>query len=151
MNHIPDGYNSAVIPYLTIKNSKEAIEFYKKAFGAEEVGRILMKDDSVGHAEIIIENARIMLGEECEEMGNLSPKSLKGTSVGICIYVKDSDSVFQKAISLGAKEIQPVADQFYGDRSGTVEDPFGHKWTICTHKEDLSFEEVQKRADALFG
>ena len=149
--HIPEGYHS-VTPYLAIKNAAKVIEFYKKAFGAKETGRISMPDGKVGHAEIEIGDSRIMLSEEFPEWGNKGPETLGGSPVGICLYVENVDEVFKRAIEAGAKadKNMEVKDQFYGDRSGNLVDPFGHKWTIATHIEDLTFEEMQKRSDAMF-
>ncbi|HET6243738.1 MAG: VOC family protein [Bacteroidetes bacterium] len=150
-NPIPEGYHS-VTPYLNIKGAEQAIEFYKKAFGAKEIGRISMGDGKIGHAEIEIGNSRIMLAEEFPDWGNKGPETLGGSPVALCIYVEDVDKVFKQAIEAGAKidNNMDVKDQFYGDRSGSLIDPFGHKWTIATHIEDVSFEEMQKRSDAMF-
>lgn len=148
---IPEGY-TAITPYISVKNAHKAIEFYKRAFGAKEIGRITMPDGSVAHAEIEIGNARIMLAEENEQWGNLSPQTLGGSPVGICLYVENVDEVYARAIREGATTTgeMEVKDQFHGDRSGTLTDPFGHKWTIMTHIEDLTFEELQKRTDEMF-
>jgi PhnB protein len=148
---VPDGYHS-ITPYLIIKDAAKAIEFYKKAFGAKEIGRISMPDGKVGHGEIEISSSRIMLADEFPEWGNKGPQSLGGSPVGICLYVENVDEVFKRAIAAGAKTDQnmEVKDQFYGDRSGTLVDPFGHKWTIATHIEDVSFEEMQKRSNSMF-
>ena len=148
---VPEGYHS-VTPYLAIKNAAKAIEFYKKAFGAKEIGRISMPDGKIGHAEIEIGDSRIMLAEEFPEWGNKGPETIGGSPVGICLYVENVDEVFKRAIEAGAKteKNMEVKDQFYGDRSGNLVDPFGHKWTIATHIEDLTFEEMQKRSDAMF-
>jgi PhnB protein len=145
---IPDGYHT-VTPYLTVKDAAGAIDFYKKAFGAEEVMRFAGPDGRVAHAEVKIGDSRVMLGDECPVMGARSPLSIGGTPVGILLYVKDVDAQSQKAIAAGATVVRPVQDQFYGDRSGTFEDPFGHKWTIATHKEDVSMEEMRKRMEAI--
>jgi len=149
---IPTGYHT-LTPYINIKGSVEAIEFYKKAFGAKENGRITMKDGTIAHAEIQIGDSRIMLAEETAEWGNQSPQTLRGSPVCLCLYVEDVDAVFARALAAGATVTgnMEVKDQFYGDRSGSLTDPFGHKWTVMTHKEDVSFEEMQKRADAMFG
>ena len=147
---IPEGYHS-ITPYLSMKNADKAIEYYKKAFGAKEIGRISMPGGIVGHAEIEIAGSRFMLAEEMPEWGNKGPQTLGGTPVGICLYVEDVDAVYKKAIDAGAKvdgNMEPK-DQFYGDRTGTLVDPFGHKWTIATHIEDVSFAEMQKRSDKL--
>src|SRR5262245_4966873 len=141
---IPEGYHTAT-PYLIVSGAARAIEFYKKAFGAREKVRMPGPGDKLGHAEIQIGNSHIMLADEFPEMGAKSPTSLGGTPVGLCLYVEDCDGVFKQAIAAGAKEERPVKDQFYGDRSGTVIDPFGHKWTIATHKEDVPPAEMEKR------
>ncbi len=149
---IPDGYHM-LTPYITTRNTVEAIEFYKKAFGAVESGRLSMPDGSIAHAELQIGDSKIMMAEESEDWGNLSPQKLNGSPVNLCLYVEDVDTVFAQALAAGAKDTsnKGVEDQFYGDRSGSLTDPYGHQWTIMTHKEDVSFEEMQKRADALFG
>jgi len=141
---IPDGYHS-VTPYLICRGAANAIEFYKQAFGATEITRMPMPGGRLGHAEIRIGDSAVMLADEFPEMDVCGPQSLGGTSVSLLIYVEDVDTVFPQAIAAGGKEIRPLVDQFYGDRSGTLEDPFGHKWTIATHKEDLSPEEMQRR------
>ncbi|MCI1752321.1 MAG: VOC family protein [Flavobacteriales bacterium] len=148
---IPPGYHT-LFPYINIKGAAKAIEFYKKAFGAKEIGRITMPDGSIGHAEIEIGDSRIMLAEESLEWGNKAPKTLGGTPVCLCLYVANVDELFQQALDAGATVSgkMEVKVQFYGDRTGTLTDPFGHQWTIMTHVEDVSFEEMQKRSDALF-
>jgi PhnB protein len=144
---IPDGYHT-VTPYLIVKGGAKAIDFYKKAFGAEELFRFPGPEGCVMHAELKIGDSPIMLADEFPDMGAVSPKSLGGTPVGILLYVKDCDAVFKKAVAAGAEVDREVKDQFYGDRSGTVVDPFGHKWTIATHIEDISVEECNRRAAA---
>jgi PhnB protein len=144
---IPDGYRS-VTPYLIVKGADRAIDFYKKVFGAAQRMRMDGPNGTVGHAEIEIDDSTIMLADEFPDMGFRSPQSLGGTGVSLHLYVKDVDACFNRAVAAGAKALRPVQDQFYGDRSGTVEDPFGHVWTISTHKEDLSPEELQKRLEA---
>jgi PhnB protein len=148
---IPKGSHS-LTPYLNVKGAAEAIEFYKKAFGAKEIGRITMPDGSIAHAEIEIGDSKIFISEENVEWGNLSPLTLGDSPVGISLYVEDVDAVFARALGEGAKVIgeMEVKDQFYGDRSGSLRDPFGHKWFIMTHIEEVSFEELQKRTDAMF-
>ena len=145
---IPDGYHT-VTPYITVRDAAAALEFYKKALGAAEVMRFDTPDGRVAHAEIQIGNSRVMLGDECPVMGNKSPQSLGGTTGGLCVYVEDCDAVFGRAVAAGATVMKPPADQFYGDRSGTVIDPFGHAWTIATHKEDVSIDEMKARMAAL--
>jgi PhnB protein len=143
---IPDGYHS-VTPYLIIKGAADAIEFYKKAFGATELFR-MEHEGKVAHAEIKIGDSPIMLADEHPDMGHFSPKTLGGTPVGIMIYVEDVDTIFPRAIAEGGVEVKPLQDQFYGDRSGTLTDPFGHLWTVATHTEDVSPEEMDQRAAA---
>lgn len=147
---IPDGYHT-VTPYLIVDGASDALDYYKKAFNAEEVMRMPMPGGKVGHAEIKIGDSHIMLADEVPEMNYRSPKARGGTSVSICLYVEDVDSLFQQAIDAGGTQQRPVEDQFYGDRSGTLEDPFGHVWTISTHKEDLTPDEIAKRMPAMPG
>jgi PhnB protein len=144
---IPEGYHT-VTPYLIVKDAAGAIDFYKKALGATEIMRFAGPNGKVGHAEVKIGDSRVMLADEFPEMGAVSPQSIGGTPVGLCLYVKDVDALSKQAIAAGAKVVRPVQDQFYGDRSGTFEDPYGHKWTIATHKEDVSPEEMKKRMEA---
>jgi PhnB protein len=148
---IPEGF-TAVTPYLSVRNAEKAIEFYKKVFGAIEVGRIMMPDGTVGHAEINIGNSRIMLAEENEQWGNRSPFSIGGSPITLCLYVENVDEVFERALKEGAKAKgeMVVKDQFHGDRTGNVIDPFGYEWSVMTHIEDITFEELQKRSDAMF-
>jgi PhnB protein len=141
---IPDGYHS-VTPYLIVSDAAAAIDFYKRAFGAKELMRYAMPGGKVAHAEVQIGDSIVMLADEFPEMGVRSPKSIGGTPVSMAVYVEDVDTRFQQALSAGAKVQRPLKDQFYGDRSGTLEDPFGHVWTISTHKEDLTPEEMQRR------
>jgi len=148
--YIPDGYHTAT-PYLIVTGAARALEFYKQAFGATEVVRMDGPGGKVMHAEIKIGDSHIMLADEFPEMGALSPQSIGGTPVSLMLYFEEADAVTARAVSAGAKVLRPVQDQFYGDRCGTILDPFGHKWTIATHKEDLSPEEIKKRAAALFG
>jgi PhnB protein len=147
---IPDGYHS-VTPYLCIKGAAAAIEFYKKAFGAKELVRMPAPGDKIGHAEIQIGDSHVMLADEFPEMGFLSPLSVGGSPVMMHLYVEDVDSTANKAEAAGAKVTKPVADQFYGDRSGQIQDPFGHNWYVATHKEDVSPEEIKERSAKLFG
>ena len=146
---IPDGYHS-VTPYLSIKGAAQAIEFYKRAFSATELFRLVAPSGEIGHAEIKIGNSPIMLADPCEEGPFRNPQSLGGSSVGLHVYVEDVDALFVQAVDAGAKAVRPVQDQFYGDRTGTLEDPFGHVWFLATHKEDLTPEEINRRAEALF-
>src|SRR5712691_3595419 len=132
---IPHGYHTAT-PYLIVSGAAGAIEFYKKAFGATELMRMADPKGKIGHAEIQIGDSHIMLADEFPEMGYRSPQSLGGSPVSIHLYVEDVDTLASQAIAAGAKVLRPVKDQFYGDRSGTFEDPFGHVWTIATHVED---------------
>lgn len=144
---IPDGYHS-VTPYLIVNEGAKAIDFYKRAFGAAELFCFPGPGGKIMHAELKIGDSPIMLADEFPEMGAISPKSLGGSPVGILLYVENCDVVFKQAVAAGATVERPVQDQFYGDRSGTVMDPFGHKWTIATHIEDVSVEEVNRRAAA---
>lgn len=147
---IPEGFHSAT-PYLSVKGAKEAIEFYKQAFAAVELFCLPTPTGEIGHAEILIGDSHIMMSEPCEESPIPSPEALGGSTIGIYLYVENVDAVFSKAVESGATILKAVEDQFYGDRMGTLKDPFGHVWFIGTHKEDLSPEEIQKRAEALFG
>jgi PhnB protein len=142
---VPDGYHS-VTPYLAVNGAADAIAFYKKAFGATEVMRMADPGGKVGHAEIEIGGSRLMLADEYPDMKFRSPKSYGGSPVGLHLYVADVDAVARQAVAAGARELRPVKDQFYGDRSGSIEDPFGHVWHIATRKEDLSVDELKRRA-----
>jgi PhnB protein len=146
---VPDGYHT-VTPYLIVGDAARDIDFYKKAFGATEIGRMARPDGKVMHAEIQIGDSRIMLADECPEMGARSPQTIGGSPVTIHLYVKDVDALFKQAVAAGAKVTRPVQDQFYGDRSGGVEDPSGHAWYLSTHKEDVTPDELHKRAAAMF-
>ena len=146
---IPDGYHS-VTPYMIVKGAAAAIDYYKDAFGATELFR-MEHGGKVGHAEIKIGDSPIMLADEHPEMNALSPKTVGGTPVSLMIYVDNVDTMFKRAIELGATEMKPLQDQFYGDRSGTLTDPFGHVWTVATHKEDLTPEEINARVAAAHG
>jgi len=141
---VPEGYHT-VTPYLVMKGASEAIDFYTKVFGAKEVVRMDGPGGSIGHAEIMIGDSFIMLADESPEMGFQGPEAVGGTPVSLVIYIEDVDAVFARALAAGATEKKPLKDQFYGDRSGTITDPFGHVWTISTHKEDVSPEEMDKR------
>lgn len=146
---IPDAYHS-VTPYLMIQGASEAIEFYKQAFGATETFRLAQPNGKIGHAEIRIGDSSIMLADPCEEGAFRNPRSLGGSSVGLHVYVADVDAQFAQALNAGAKAVKPVQDQFYGDRTGTLEDPFGHIWFLATHKGDIAPDEIKRRAEALF-
>jgi PhnB protein len=146
---IPEGHHGA-IPYLSVGNANDAITFYKKAFGANEA-LCIAHEGKVGHAELEIGEARIMLCDEFPDHDALSPQTIGGTPVMIHLYVEDVDAFTSRAVDAGLKVLRPVMDQFYGDRGGKFEDPFGHRWWIATHKEDISPQELKTRAEALFG
>ena len=141
---IPDGYHT-VTPYLYIREAAKALAFYQKAFGAKEKFRMNGPDGKIAHAEIEIGDSPIMLTDENPQMGARSPQTLGGSGSSLMLYVKDVDTLFKQALAAGAKEIRPLKNQFYGDRTGCLEDPFGHTWTIATHVEDVSQEEVDHR------
>ena len=143
---IPDGYHS-VTPYLIVNGAAKAMDFYKRAFGAVELMRMARPDGKIGHAEMRIGDSAIMLADEHPEMGYRSPQSLGGAAVSLMVYVERVDDVFGRAVAGGAKELQAIKDQFYGDRSGTLQDPFGHTWTVATHVEDVPPEEMRRRAE----
>jgi uncharacterized glyoxalase superfamily protein PhnB len=146
---IPDGFHT-VTPHLIVQDAAKAIEFYKKAFGAEENDRFMGPDGkSVMHAQVKIGNSILMLGNEFPP-SCLSPKSRGGTSVSLYLYVENADSVFDRAVSAGCTVKMPMADQFWGDRSGQVEDPFGHQWSIASHKQDLTHEQIAEKAKDFF-
>ena len=147
VNHIPEGYHS-VTPYLIVKGGAKALEFYKQAFGATELLRMAGPDGKVGHAEIRIGDSIIMLADEAPERKAVSPQTLGGSPVLIHLYVDDVDGVFRRAVAAGATVERAVEDQFYGDRTGGITDPFGHRWYIATHKEDVAPEELKRRATA---
>jgi PhnB protein len=144
---IPEGYHS-VTPYLIFSGASDAIVFYKKALGAEEILRMDSPGGRIHHAEISIGDSRIMLADEHPEIEALSPKTIGGSPVTIHLYVEDVDAAVARAVAAGAKLVRPVADQFYGDRTGGIEDPFGYRWFIATHKEDLTMDEIRRRAAA---
>jgi len=144
---VPDGYRTAT-PYLIVKGAAEAIDFYKRVFGATEMLRMADPQGRVGHAEVRIGDSVIMLADEHPAMGYRSPRALGGSSVSILLYLPDVDAVFERAVKAGGRALRPVMDQFYGDRSGTFEDPFGHLWTVATHVEDVTPEEMRRRAEA---
>ena len=143
----PDGYHS-LTPYMGIDKAGEAIEFYKKAFGATQVMRLDMPDGRVGHAELRIGDSSLMLGTPCDQMALRNPD--EHTSIGLHLYVEDVDAQFQRAVDAGATVVSEPKDQFYGDRSASVKDPFGHLWFLATHKEDLTEEQIRQRAMELF-
>jgi len=147
---IPDGYHTAT-PYLVVTNAGKAIKFYKEAFGATESIRLETPDGKVMHAEIKIGDSPIMMTDENPECDSRSPQTIGGTAVSIMLYVEDVDTVVNRALAAGAKLLMPVEDQFWGDRCGTIADPFGHKWTVATHTEDVSPVEITTRSKALFG
>jgi PhnB protein len=142
---IPEGYHT-ITPYLSIKGAADAIDFYKRAFGATEIMRFAQPDGRIGHAEVRIGDSRVMLADEFPDMDFRSPHAIGGSPVHLHMYVDNSDAVVDQAVGAGAKLVRPVQDQFYGDRSGSVADPYGHVWHVSTHKEDLSMDELQKRA-----
>lgn len=147
---IPQGYHS-VTPYLIIDGAAEAVEYYKKAFGATELFRFPAPDGKIGHAELKIGDSPIMLADQYVEMNYKGPKAIGGSPVSLMIYVEDVDTVFNRALEGGATVKEAVQDKFYGDRMGTLVDPFGHVWHISTHKEDVSMEEMERRAKAAGG
>jgi PhnB protein len=149
VKHIPDGWR-VVTPYLVVKDAARAIEFYGKAFGAKEVMRLPGPGGKIGHAELKIGGEYVMLADEVPEQGHKSPVSLGGSPVRIHLYVEDVDAVARRAVEAGAKILIPIGDQFYGDRSGRIEDPFGHIWIISTHQEDVTPAEMEKRMEAFF-
>jgi len=140
---IPDGYHS-VTPYLIVDDAKGAIDFYKRAFGAVEKFRLPM-DNRIGHAELQIGDSIVMLADEFPDMGHLGPKSRGGPTASLMVYVPDVDAAFRKALDAGAREQRPVEDQFWGDRMGTLTDPFGHQWSLATHVKEIPPEELQQR------
>ena len=149
VNPIPQGY-STVVPYISVKGANDAIAYYKKAFGAEELYRMLMPDGTVGHAELKIGDSIVMLADEMDHPDAIakSPRTLGGVTSGLAMYVADCDAVFNRAVEAGGKLRRPLTNQFYGDRSGTVEDPFGQVWTISTHVEDVPPDELRRRMEA---
>jgi PhnB protein len=146
---IPDGYHT-VTPYLIVSDAAKALDFYQNAFGATVIARMDGPGGKVMHAEIQVGDSRIMIGGECPQMNARSPKTLGGSPVTLALYVEDSDALTIRATEAGATVIRPIQDQFYGDRSAVVADPFGHSWNISTHKEDVSMDEIRKRAAAMF-
>jgi PhnB protein len=142
---IPDGYPQ-VTPYLCVDGADAAIQFYSEVFGAKERGRLPAPEDKIGHAELQLGESVIMLADEFPEMGQRSPKSVGGSPVTISIYVEDVDAVFDRGIRAGARALRPVENQFYGDRAGQFEDPFGHRWSVASHVEDVPPDEMARRA-----
>ena len=141
---IPPGYHS-VTPYLMVRDAARAIAFYRDAFGATEVMRFNGPDGRIAHAEVKIGDSHVMLADEVPDQGSVGPQTLGGAGVSLMLYVNDVDPTFARALKAGATVRRPVADQFYGDRVGTLVDPFGHVWSIGTHREDVSVEEMQRR------
>lgn len=141
---IPQGYHTAT-PYLIVKAAAQALEFYKQAFNATELMRLTDPAGKIGHAEFKIGNSPIMIADEVLEMGFRSPQALGGSPVSMMLYVEDVDAQFKQAIASGGKSVRPVEDQFWGDRSGSLEDPYGHVWTIATHIEDVPPDEIERR------
>ena len=147
---IPDGYHS-ITPMLIVKDGLKAIEYYKKVFGAIDKGTMMMPDNkSVAHAELMIGDSKIMLSDEFPKMKSLSPTTIGGSPVSLYLYVEDVDKTFNLAVTEGGKSLFPVQDRFYGDRHGTIQDPFGHIWSIATHIKDLTKEEMKKAAEEAF-
>jgi PhnB protein len=145
---IPEGYHN-VTPYLYVRAAASAIDFYKKVFGATEIMRMPGSNGKIMHAELRIGDSIIMLADENPQTGVMSPQTIGGFSVGMHLYVENVDQVIQKAVESGAKLLRPIKNQFYGDRSGSLLDPFGHMWTVATHVEDVSPEEMKKRMAAI--
>jgi PhnB protein len=149
-NPVPDGYHT-VTPYLICRNAARAISFYEKAFGAKLLYRLPGPNGTIGHAELEVGDSRVMLADESPDGAWRSPQTVGGTPVTMVLYVTDVDAVFQRALAAGGTEVRPVKDQFYGDRVGTLQDPFGHIWSIGTHIEDVPADEMSRRAASLAG
>jgi PhnB protein len=147
VKHMPDGYHS-VTPYLSVNGAAKAIEYYGKALGAKEVMRMPGPDGKIMHAEIEVAGSRVMIADEFPEMNFRGPKTFGGSSVHLQLYVPDVDAVVKRSVAAGAKLLRPIEDKFYGDRVGSVEDPFGHVWHVSTHKEDVPLDELARRAAA---
>lgn len=145
---IPAGY-PPITPYLRVRGADRALEFYKKAFGAKVKGRMAGPEGQVMHAEMQVFNTRVMLSDEFPERGSLSPESLKGSAVGLFVYTRDVDGAIARAVAAGATVTMPAQDMFWGDRFGTIRDPFGHDWQLATHKEDVAPKEMQRRFQAM--
>jgi PhnB protein len=148
VNPIPQGY-PRVTPYLVLEGAAEAIDFYTRVFGAKERMRMPAPGGKIGHAEIEIGHSMVMLADAVPEMGHKSPRTLGGSPISLLLYVEDVDSTVSKAVENGAKLVRPVENQFYGDRMGGVEDPFGHQWYVASHVEDVSPEEMKRRMEAM--
>ena len=148
VNPIPEGFHS-LTPYLVAKNAKQALEFYQQAFNADVMLALFTPDGNVAHAELKIGSSNFMLTEEYPDMGFVSPETLGGAGISIMFYTEDVDAMFAQAMGAGCTELRPIVDQFYGDRAGTLRDPFGHVWTIGTHKEELTEQELNSRMEAM--
>ena len=146
---IPKGYSS-ITPYMIVRKASKAIDFYKKVFGAKEIKRMQKPDGQIGHAELKIGDTKIMLADECPESNARSPEAFGGSAMSLHLYVKDVDGITKHAVAAGAKLISPVQDMFYGDRSGTLTDPFGHTWYVSTHVEDVTPAKMKKRIAEMF-
>jgi PhnB protein len=148
VNPIPEGY-STVVPYISVNHAADAIAYYKKAFGAEELMRMPMPDGKIGHAELKIGDSIVMMADEMDHPQAISksPRTLGGVTSGLCLYVADCDAMFTRAVEAGGKVRRPLTNQFYGDRTGTIEDPFGQVWTISTHVEDVPPDELRRRME----
>ncbi|WP_406237895.1 VOC family protein [Nocardia sp. NBC_01009] len=147
---VPDGY-PVVSPGLAIDGAAAAIDFYKQIFGASERMRMPGPDGKIAHCELMFGSSVVMLGDPAPDMGFLDPKTVGGTPVNLHVYVADADAAYTAALAAGAKQLTPMADQFYGDRSGSFEDPWGHRWTVATHIEDVPPEEMDRRMAEMFG
>ena len=148
VNPIPENYHR-VTPYLVVEGAANVIEFYKRCFGATELMRMPAPENRIGHAEIKIGDSTVMLADEDPMRGHRSPRNLGGSPVSLLLYVEDVDRTVEGAVAAGAKLLRPVENQFYGDRTGGIEDPFGHQWYVATHVEDVSPEEMEKRSEAM--
>lgn len=149
-NAIPDGFHS-LTPYLTLNDAAKAIEFYKAALGATEVYRLPMPGGKVAHAELRIGNSMLMVADAMPDWGNKSARDIGGTPVGLCLYTEDVEALAERFVKAGGKQVRPLENQFYGDRSGQFEDPEGYKWTLAQHVEDVSPEEMQRRMEKMGG
>lgn len=147
---VPEGYHT-LTPYLIVNGAAKALEFYQKAFGAQELFRLTGPGDTIGHAEMKIGDSPFMLADEFPQMGAIAPKPGQGHAVSFMVYVPDVDAAFARAIEAGCSVLKPVQTQFYGDRSGSLVDPFGHHWTLATHVEDVLPDELQRRMEAMTG